>query len=183
MEGTRKPEQGHSAVHVLLSLWGKFIFPSPRLNTNQFLPAAGDRASQVAFTLWYAGQLRFLKQRHNVGRIFASKCVCVCVCMFTLNCERRRGRREKGPREDERERAWKEKREHKRVKEKSARSFVLRAPKKNCKGRKKEGREENLNSRPPSPQHTDSHACKHATFCSLCFTVSLHNLTFLHLYH
>lgn len=183
MEGTRKPEQGHSAVHVLLSLWGKFIFPSPRLNTNQFLPAAGDRASQVAFTLWYAGQLRFLKQRHNVGRIFASKCVCVCVHVHSelWAKEREEGKGSK--------RRWKRKglerkaREHKRVKEKSAGSFVLRAPKKNCKGRKKEGREENLNSRPPSPLHTDSHACKHATFCSLCFTVSLHNLTFLHLYH
>lgn len=64
----------------------------------------------MAFTVWYAGQLLFLKQRHNIEWIFSTLSVHVCVCVhvhFELRGSANKegvgsGRREgKGPGEDE----------------------------------------------------------------------------------
>ncbi len=95
-ESKQRPQQGHSAAHVLQLLWGKSIFPWGELSSKQFLPAAGFGPHRwlphFGMLASYASSNKDMMLDGNLH----PKCVrvCVCVCEFALSCgeERARGR-------------------------------------------------------------------------------------------
>lgn len=135
-----------------------------------------DWASQVASTLLYAGQPRFVKTKTKRPMDICIPVVCVCVRVrgFAPSCEEERAKKvlgegggKKGPGEDEREWAWKEKEES--TKEREHRALASRHRRESAQGGKRKEKE-NLNSRHSPSLHTLTHACKHYS----CFSPRLH---------
>lgn len=160
MEGSWRPQQGHSAVHVLQLLWRKSIFPWREFSSNQFLPAAGFGPHRWLPHFGMLASYASSNKDMMLDGYLHPKCVyvvCVCVCVRS----ELRGRESKREREEGKgsRRRWKrmsferKAREHKGTR---ARSSILQAPKRKCRGREKEGRGK-LELQTPLPStHTDS---------------------------
>lgn len=146
MEGMWRFQLGHSAAHVQQDLWAKSIFflEDGSVAISSFLLLGLGLAG--GSTRWYAGQLCFLKQRHDVEWIFASW-VRVCAHVRLLWVGRMRERRrcrnkeegKKGGSGEEMKENELGKKSKRAQKNKRAEPRSSRQPKRKCRGREKEG--------------------------------------------